>query len=62
MRAIKRSAPLRLDGVLDEEVYAREAPFDGMIQVAPDFGAPASERSDLCMLRSSGWRGTIASA
>ena len=35
VRAIKLSAPLKLDGVLDDEVYAREAPFDGMIQVAP---------------------------
>jgi hypothetical protein len=47
VRAIKLTAPLRLDGVLDEEVYSREAPFDGMIQVAPDYGRPASERSDI---------------
>ena len=47
VRAIKLSSPLTLDGVLDEEVYAREAPFDGMVQVAPDYGKPASERSDI---------------
>ena len=47
VRAIKLSAPLKLDGVLDEEVYAREAPFGGLIQVAPDFGDPATERSDI---------------
>jgi hypothetical protein len=47
VRAIKLTAPLKLDGVLDEEVYSREAPFDGMLQVAPDYGAPASERSDI---------------
>ena len=47
VRAIKLSTPLTLDGVLDEEVYAREAPFGGLIQVAPDFGKPATERSDI---------------
>ena len=47
VRAIKLSAPLTLDGVLDEEIYSREAPFDGMVQVAPDYGKPASERSDI---------------
>ena len=47
VRAIKLSAPLTLDGVLDEAVYTREAPFGGLIQVAPDAGAPATERSDI---------------
>ena len=47
VRAIKLSAPLTLDGVLDEAVYAKEAPFGGLIQVAPEAGAPATERSDL---------------
>jgi hypothetical protein len=47
VRAIKLSAPLKLDGVLDEEVYAREKPFGGLIQVTPRFGEPQSERSDV---------------
>ncbi|MEX2152623.1 MAG: DUF5916 domain-containing protein [Gemmatimonadaceae bacterium] len=47
VRAIKLSTPLTLDGVLDEEVYAREAPFGGLIQVAPDYGKPSTERSDI---------------
>jgi hypothetical protein len=47
VRAIKLTAPLKLDGVLDEEVYAREKPFDGLIQAAPDYGKPATERSDI---------------
>ncbi|MBM4193978.1 MAG: carbohydrate binding family 9 domain-containing protein [Gemmatimonadetes bacterium] len=47
IRAIKLSAPLKLDGVLDEPVYAQEKPFGGLIQVAPDYGKPASERSDI---------------
>lgn len=47
VRAIKLTVPLTLDGVLDEAVYTKEAPFGGLIQVAPDAGAPATERSDL---------------
>jgi len=47
VRAIKLAARLRLDGVLDEEVYAREAPFGGLIQVAPDYGEPSTERADI---------------
>jgi len=47
VRAIKLTAPLTLDGVLDEAVYTSEAPFGGLIQVAPDAGAPATERSDI---------------
>ncbi len=47
VRAIKLAAPLVVDGVLNEDVYTREAPFDGLIQVAPNAGAPASEKSDL---------------
>ena len=47
VRAIKLTTPLKLDGVLDEDVYAREKPFDGMLQVTPDYGEPATERSDI---------------
>ncbi|MGQ0648099.1 MAG: DUF5916 domain-containing protein [Gemmatimonadaceae bacterium] len=47
VRAIKLTAPLKLDGQLDEDVYAREKPFGGLIQVAPRYGEPQTERSDL---------------
>ena len=47
VRAIKLTAPLRLDGVLDEDVYAREKPFGGLIQVAPRYGEAQSEKSDV---------------
>ncbi|MBL8983470.1 MAG: hypothetical protein JNL26_14880, partial [Gemmatimonadetes bacterium] len=47
VRAIKLNTPLRVDGVLDDEVYAREQPFGGLIQVAPDYGEPATEKSDI---------------
>ena len=46
VRAIRLDAPLRLDGVLDEPIYARVEPFGDFIQQAPDEGAPASEPTD----------------
>jgi hypothetical protein len=47
IRAIKLTAPLKVDGVLDEEVYTREKPFGGLIQVTPKYGEQQSERSDV---------------
>jgi hypothetical protein len=50
VRAIKLTAPLNLDGVLDEEVYSRERPFGGLIQVTPRYGGLQSERSDVWIM------------
>lgn len=47
VRAIKLTTPLTVDGRLDEEVYQREQPFGGLIQVVPRYGAEMSERSDV---------------
>ena len=47
VRAIKLTAPLTVDGKLDEEVYRREQPFGGLIQVVPRYGQEMSERSDV---------------
>jgi hypothetical protein len=47
VRAIRLSSPLTLDGVLDEDVYQREAPFGGLIQVAPNYGQPSTEKSEI---------------
>ena len=47
VRAIKLTAPLKIDGVLDEEVYTREKPFGGLIQVTPKYGEQQTERSDV---------------
>ena len=47
VRALKLAAPLRLDGVLDEDVYRIEQPFGGLIQVAPRYGETQTERSDV---------------
>ncbi len=47
VRAIRLNEPLRLDGNLDEAVYAENEPFGGFVQVTPVAGDPASERSDV---------------
>jgi len=47
VRALKLTAPLKVDGVLDEDVYTREKPFGGLIQVAPAFGEQQTERSEV---------------
>jgi hypothetical protein len=47
VRAIKLTAPLDVDGRLDDDVYAREKPFGGLIQVAPRYGEPQTEKSDV---------------
>jgi hypothetical protein len=50
VRAIRLASPLRLDGRLDEEVYAATPPFGGLVQVVPKAGAPASERTDVWVM------------
>jgi hypothetical protein len=50
IRALRLAAPLRVDGKLDEDVYERERPFGGFVQVAPQAGAPSTERSDVWVM------------
>jgi hypothetical protein len=47
IRAIRLDVPLVVDGRLDDSVYHRELPFGGLIQVAPDYGEPQTERRDV---------------
>lgn len=47
VRAIRLSAPLTVDGRLDEDVYRREQSFGGLLQVVPKYGAEMTERSDV---------------
>jgi hypothetical protein len=47
VRAIKLSEPLRLDGRLDDAVYSEHEPFGGFIQVAPNYGAESTEKTDV---------------
>ena len=50
VRAIKLTAPLTLDGTLDEEVYAREQSFGGFLQAAPKYGAQETERTEIWVM------------
>ena len=47
VRAVRLDAPLRIDGTLDEELYRRVSPMTGFIQIEPDDGQVASERTEL---------------
>ncbi len=46
VRAIRLSAPLDLDGRLDEPVYTEVPPLNEFIQAIPNEGAPASELTE----------------
>src|SRR5688572_13967539 len=47
VRAIRLTSPLTVDGMLDEEVYRRELPFGGLLQVVPRYGEEMTERSEI---------------
>jgi len=47
VRAVRIDAPLRIDGALDEDLYRRVAPMTGFIQIEPNDGEVASERTEL---------------
>jgi len=47
IRAVRLTAPLRVDGALDEVVYTSVAPISDFIQVEPQEGAPATERTEV---------------
>ena len=46
VRAIRLDEGLRLDGVLDEQVYETVPAITDFIQQVPDIGAPATERTE----------------
>jgi hypothetical protein len=45
VRAVRLTEPLNVDGVLDEAAY-RTQPISGFMQVLPDEGEPATEKTD----------------
>jgi hypothetical protein len=47
VRAIKLTEEFTLDGRLDERAYRENEPFGDFIQVVPENGVPASERTDV---------------
>jgi hypothetical protein len=50
VRAIKLAAPLKFDGRLDDEVYAKYAGFGGMLQVAPRYNQPSTEKTEIWVM------------
>jgi hypothetical protein len=50
VRAVRLTAPLRLDGRLDEAVYNTLPPISDFIQQDPLEGPPATERTDVWLL------------
>ena len=46
VRAVQLTEPLRIDGDLDESVYATVESFSGFLQQVPDEGEPATERTE----------------
>ena len=47
VRAVRLMAPLRIDGRLDEEIYASLPPISGFVQQLPVEGVPATEDTDV---------------
>ncbi len=47
VRAIKLDAPLLVDGKLDEALYQTAPGVNRLVQVAPSYGQPMTERTDL---------------
>ena len=46
VRAIRVTAPIEVDGRLDEALYRDELPISGFIQVLPGDGDPATEKTE----------------
>jgi len=51
---IPDTASIRLDGALDEAIWASAAPAAGFVQRDPDNGAPATERTEVRLLYDAG--------
>lgn len=47
IRAVRVDAPLRIDGVFDEALYTSVPAMTDFVQVEPDLGAPATEKTEV---------------
>jgi Domain of unknown function (DUF5916)/Carbohydrate family 9 binding domain-like len=47
IRAVRVATPPRIDGRLDEAIYASVPPIAGFVQVEPNTGAPATENTEV---------------
>lgn len=52
--AVRATTPIRLDGVLDDEVWTRAQPVGEFVQSEPEEGQPASERTEVRVAFDSG--------
>lgn len=50
VRAFPLTGEIRLDGILDEAVYATPPPIDGFVQQEPQEGEPATEATEVWLL------------
>ncbi len=50
VRAVRVSTPLKVDGALDEAIYDTVHPFSGFIQMEPQGGQPATEKTEVWIL------------
>jgi hypothetical protein len=50
IRAVRLTEPLRLDGLLDEDIYRTVAPVTGFYQTLPDGGQPASQETEVWVM------------
>jgi hypothetical protein len=47
VRAVRLTAPLRIDGTLDESLYSTVPPMTDFVQAEPSAGAPATEKTEV---------------
>src|SRR5688572_8986725 len=47
IRAVRASAPLRIDGILDEQAYESTPAISDFIQMEPQAGAAATQRTEV---------------
>ena len=47
IRAVRVTVPIRIDGQLDEAHYTSVQPLGGFVQMEPNGGAPATEKTDV---------------
>jgi hypothetical protein len=47
IRAVRVDAPLRIDGTFDEPLYENVPAMSDFVQVEPDLGAPATEKTEV---------------
>lgn len=47
VRAVRVTTPMRIDGRLDEGAYTSVQPASGFIQMEPNAGQPASEKTEV---------------